>query len=97
MVRRGDRIAHHDVADARVADGAGALRQRLQDLAERQHPDHAPLLHDDERSQVLLRHGLHRVHRAARRLDGEQPVALHPQDLLDLHADLPWSSCPSKW
>src|SRR5258706_363194 len=62
---------------------------RARQGVEREHADHAALLEDHERAEVLLRHRRDRVHRAARGLDAEQAVALYTQDLFGLHGGAP--------
>src|SRR6185436_14038888 len=87
--RRGHRVLDHDLAHLDLAERAAALGERREQFMERQHARHASLFEDHQRAEVLLRHGLHRVHRAAAWLRGDQPVSLDPQDFFYLHLPPP--------
>ena len=85
-----------DGADPQVVERAAALGQRLQHLGEGHHPGHAPVIHHDQRADVVLGHDLHRVEHRRVRGRREQGIALDAQDLADQHAASS-GRAPERW
>ncbi len=78
-------LAFVDVGDGSLAQRPAALGQRLQHFGEREHARQATVVHDDQRSDVMLRHHFDRFEHRTLGRRREERVALDPQDFTDQH------------
>src|SRR6266496_2175823 len=82
------RIALADVGNAQVAERAATFRHRLQHFSEREQSRHPAAIHDDERTDVVLRHHRHCVENGTVRRGREKRMTFDAQNLVDQHGRL---------
>ena len=77
-----------DIRDGDFAERAAAIGERTEHFGEREHAGEAAMIHDDERSDVVLRHHLDRFEDRALGWRREQRMPFDAQDFTDQHGFL---------